>query len=73
MINSIFFFQNETSSRSASGANLKIMSLQGGGGGGGVTPPGYSRVWVKRIGKMVDIKRARMMKVFFVFVTNEFS
>ena len=33
MINSIFFFQNETSSRSASGANLKIMSLQGGGGG----------------------------------------
>lgn len=71
MINSIFFFQNETSSRSASGANLKIMSLQG--GGGGVTPPGYSRVWVKRIGKMVDIKRARMMKVFFVFVTNEFS
>lgn len=34
MINSIFFFQNETSSRSASGANLKIMSLQGGGGGG---------------------------------------
>lgn len=32
MINSIFFFQNETSSRSASGANLKIMSLQGGGG-----------------------------------------
>lgn len=71
MINSIFFFQNETSSRSASGANLKIMSLQG--GGGGVTPPGYSRVWVKRIGKMVDFKRARMMKVFFVFVTNEFS
>lgn len=71
MINSIFFFQNETSSRSASGANLKIMSLQG---GGGVTPPpGYSRVWVKRIGKMVDFKRARMMKVFFVFVTNEFS
>lgn len=37
MINSIFFFQNETSSRSASGANLKIMSLQGGGGGG--APP----------------------------------
>ena len=36
MINSIFFFQNETSSRSASGANLKIMSFQG--GGGGVTP-----------------------------------
>lgn len=34
MINSIFFFQNETSSRSASGANLKIMFLQGGGGGG---------------------------------------
>ena len=34
MINSIFFFQNETSSLSASGANLKIMSLQGGGGGG---------------------------------------
>ena len=70
MINSIFFFQNETSSRSASGANLKIMSLQG---GGGVTPPGYSRVWVKRIGKMIDFKRASMMKVFFVFVTNEFS
>ena len=48
------------------------MSFQGGEGGGGY-PPGYSRVWVKRIGKMVDIKRARMMKVFFVFVTNEFS
>ena len=72
MINSIFFFQNETSSRSASGANLKIMSLQG-GGGGYPPPPGYSRVWVKRIGKMVDFKRARMKKVFFVFVTNEFS
>ena len=38
MINSIFFFQNETSSRSASGANLKIMSLQGGGGRGGYPP-----------------------------------
>lgn len=38
MINSIFFFQNETSSRSATGANLKIMSLQG-GGGGGLPPP----------------------------------
>ena len=68
MINSIFFFQNETSSRSASGANLKIMSLQG--GGGGVTPPGYSRVWVKRIGKMVDIKRARMMCFSFLWQTS---